>query len=149
MNGKPGTRQEVAALKAAVDLVESEGLPFARDLQALYDKLTTPFKPRKEGPDMSAVQALLVEHSGGRLLEVQGANQAWWTSLSSRNVDKGMTPENVIAVAKWLGAQPWATGMTVDRVAAGWPSYLARARNEGKNGYQGPQRTDYDADDSP
>lgn len=147
-NGKPGTRAELAALSAAAKFCAKEDLPFAADLKTLYDKLTTPFKPRKEGPDLLAAQAILVAVGDGRIIEVLGANTAWWQTLSNRCVDREVTPENVRLVGAWLAQQPWVNGMTIDRVMSGWPSYLARAKKEPNGAPTQRVRSDYEPDPS-
>jgi len=147
VNGKPGTKAEVAALARAAAKAEWDADPDAEHLKTLHAKLTAPFKPRDDGPDMVKIQDILVGSGGGRIIPIVGANDAWWGTLSRRCKGRDITPETAVVVGKWLAEQPWADGMTVDRAAAGWPSYLARARNQRKTD-AGTGRRDYDPGDA-
>lgn len=137
MYGKPGTKAEIAALRAAIGVCEVEGLPFAADLATLLEKLTAPFKPRDNGPDMTAIEAVLIKESDGAIIPVQ-TGPGWWSTLSRRCVDRGCTLDTAELIGRWLKRQPWARGMTVDRVAASWPSFAARAAQDLRNATETP-----------
>jgi hypothetical protein len=138
VNGKPGTRAELAALAwAAAACADPDYLVH---LESLYKKLSAPFD-RKQGPDVRAVESVLVATSAGKIIPMGPETGAgWWAGLSRRSADRGVTPETAVEVGTFLSDKPWAEGMTVDRVLSGWPSYLARARAEQAK----PRRTETD-----
>lgn len=126
MNGKPGTKAECDALAAARDHLAGLGLPYAKHLASLHEKLTAPFKAKPELPDPFLLQDVLV--AGGGVIPVATAGAGWWSTQARRAANVGMTVADAGLVGRWLAEQPWAKNFTIDRVINGWPSYLARAR---------------------
>lgn len=149
MNGRPGTKAELAMLAKAAGLVdvwcdEAEG----DLLRSLHAKLTAPFKPRPDLPDIRAIDRALGDGYG--VLTVN-APEAWWASLARRAAAVGATVEEAKEIGPWLATQTWAKSLTVDRVIAGWPSYLARARaakgeHDDLGGEFGARRDDWTPD---
>lgn len=142
MNGKPGTRGEVAALDHAIGLERASGCDAQADaLTSLRDKLTAPFRPKPTLPDPRAIQAAL-----GVL--TMTATEASWHQIAQKAAKVGATVADAAVIAPWLATQAWAADFTVDRVLSGWPSYLARARAweaRGKSESEGARR-DFDPD---
>lgn len=122
MNGKPGTRAELAALDHAIGLERVSGLDQEADLlESLRAKLTAPYKPKPDLPDVAAIELAL---GGLRITQ----SETYTAMLGRKAAKVGATVEDAKVIGPWLRAQPWGRDMTVDRVLAGWPSYLARAR---------------------
>ncbi len=124
MFGKPGTKAELAALEYAAGRLRFDGDSVRADLlDSLRAKLTAPFKARPDLPDVRAIQeALALE------MPVRSASEPWWASQARKAAAVGATVADAPLVGRWLATCGWARGMTIDRVLAGWPSYLARAR---------------------
>lgn len=137
MNGRPGTRAELAALDHAIGLLratmQDERVAL---LESLRDKLTAPFRPRPEAPPIREISEVL----GGPQPE---ALDAWWASVARKAAAVGATVEQAREIGPWLRAQSWGREMTVDRVLYGWPSYLARARAANQRTDAEPTRRDF------
>ena len=124
MNGKPGTRAELAALEHAEGLERASGCDDQADkLASLRAKLTAPFKPRPELPDVRLIETAL-----GVVKLPDTATAPYFAGLARKALAVGATVDQALEMAPWLAQQPWARGFTVTNVLAGWPSYLARAR---------------------
>jgi hypothetical protein len=121
VHGKPGTKAELAALDWAIAISEVEQPTMAKLLSSLRLKLCQPFRPRPDLPDVRAIEAAL----GGPSVAWTPAFIGAW---GRKALAAGATVEDAKVIGPWLRAQPWGRDMTVDRVLAGWPSYLARAR---------------------
>lgn len=140
---KIGTAREVHALQAAAEYCAAEGLPFASELASLHAKIVTPkaWGGMQIG-DAVRVQEALVEASAGKVVAVEGDfRAAFWVIVRQRLGSYKATIEEARTIGGWLSRQHWLSGsMTIDQIARGWPSYLARAEAEAKQGVAGDDK---------
>lgn len=141
-----GTAREVHALQAAAEYCAAEGLPFAAELASLHTKIITPkaFVGSSVG-DAVRVQEALVEASGGKVIAVEGAfRDAFWVIVRQRLGAYKATVEEAKTIGAWLAKQRWLSGsLTIDQVARGWPSYLARATADQTGTVPGDDQTEF------
>lgn len=128
MRAKLGTQRELASLAAAADYCDKQGLPFARELRKLYDKLTKP-KVKAPGAPINAIEAALVAYSNGLVLAADGG-PIYFGKYSNLYGAMGATPEQAVMVAEWMTKQPWLRShrYTLDSLYHKWPNYLAQAQ---------------------
>jgi hypothetical protein len=125
-----GTVREVAALEAAAQYCEQQGLPLAKELRSLHAKITKASAERV-GVDIAGIEQELVARSDGRVVSAKGG-PGYWAQQSKRYAAMGATVEDAQIVGDWLGKQAWLmTVYTIDSLAWKWPNYLARAKAEG------------------
>lgn len=142
MHGRPGTKAELEALVGAATELQFMGLgKQAALLQSLHRKLTEPRAVPSRGLGRK-VQAALTGPGGGGVIPVT-ATDTWWAGIDRRCQALGVTEEDAAVVGRWLANQVWARDFTIDRVLAGWPSYLARARKTEKPSEQNWARREF------
>lgn len=121
--------REVAALEAAAQYCEQQGLPLSKELRSLYDKITRP-APKVMGSNVAGIEHELVSRSNGRVLAAQGG-PPFWIQQSRKYADMQATVEDAILVGDWLGRQTWLRQTyTIQSLAWKWPDYLAKAKAE-------------------
>jgi len=145
-----GTAREVHALQAAAEYCAAEGLPFAKELSSLHTKIITPKAFTGMGiGDAVRLQEALVEASAGKVIPVDqgGFRDAFWVIVRQRLGAYKATVDEARTVGAWLAKQRWLNGtLTIDQVARGWPSYLARAAADQTGAVPGDEQAEFDGD---